>query len=69
MFLGQMSSIEFPFSDPLKNQIEFYNKYKIQIPFWKWNDKTLFRISMQAYNNKQDVYRLIDALKNYQSNS
>ena len=69
MFLGQMSSIEFPFSDPLKNQIEFYNKYKIQIPFWKWNDKTLFRISIQAYNNKQDVYRLIDALKHYQSNS
>ena len=69
MFLGQMSSIEFPFSEPLKNQIEFYNKYKIQIPFWKWNDKTLFRISMQAYNNKQDVYRLIDSLKKYQSNS
>ena len=37
MFLGQMSSIEFPFSDPLKNQIEFYNKYKIQIPFWQWS--------------------------------
>ena len=33
MFLGQMSTIEFPFSDPLKNQMEFYSRYKIQIPF------------------------------------
>ena len=69
MFLAQMSSIEFPFSDPLQNQIEFYNKYKIQIPFWNWDDKTLFRISIQAYNNKQDIYKLIDALRNYQNNS
>jgi len=67
IFLGQMSAIEFPFSDPLKNQIEFYSKYKIQVPFWNWDNKTLFRISIQAYNNKQDVYRFIDALKDYRN--
>jgi selenocysteine lyase/cysteine desulfurase len=64
-----MSSVEFPFSDPLSNQMEFYARYKIQIPFWNWHEKTLFRISMQAYNNKQDIYMLIDALKDYQTNS
>jgi isopenicillin-N epimerase len=69
MFLGQMSSVEFPFSDPLKNQMEFYARYKIQIPFWNWHDKTIFRISIQAYNSKQDIYMLIDALKDYQSTS
>ena len=67
IFLGQMSAIEFPFSDPLKNQIEFYSKYKILVPFWNWDNKTLFRISIQAYNNKQDVYRFIDALKDYRN--
>tara|TARA_B100000945_G_scaffold316036_1_gene316221 strand:+ start:19 stop:1233 length:1215 start_codon:yes stop_codon:yes gene_type:complete len=66
MFLGQMSTIEFPFSDPLKNQMEFYDRYKIQLPFWNWHDKTIFRISIQAYNTKEEIYMLIDALKDYQ---
>ena len=65
-FLGQMSSFNFNFNDPLNNQIDFYNKYQIQVPFLSWNNKTLFRISIQAYNNKQDIYKLIDALKDYQ---
>ena len=67
-FLGQMSSYYFDFNDPLDKhkRIAFYNKYKIQVPFMSWNNKTLFRISIQAYNNKQDIYTLITALKDYQ---
>ena len=64
-FLGQMSSFYFSFKDPLNDQIEFYSKYKIQIPFIRWNNKTLFRISIQAYNSKQDILRFIKALKDY----
>ena len=30
-----------------------------------WNNKTLFRISIQVYNTKQDIYKLIQALKDY----
>ena len=67
-FLGQMSSFYFDFKDPLndQNKMDFYNKYQIQVPFMSWNNKSLFRISVQAYNNKQDIYRLIEALKDYQ---
>tara|TARA_B100000959_G_scaffold144504_1_gene151780 strand:- start:120 stop:1274 length:1155 start_codon:yes stop_codon:yes gene_type:complete len=65
IFLGQMTTFEFQFKDVLNNQIEFYRKYNIQVPFLKWNNKTYFRISIQAYNNKDDIYKLIASLKDY----
>ena len=61
-FIGQMSSIPINSDDILQDQIEFYIKYKIQIPFIKWNDKEFFRISIQAYNSKEDVIKLLEAL-------
>ena len=51
------------FKNPINTQIDFYKKYKIQIPFMEWNNKSLIRISIQAYNSKQDVLKLLDALK------
>ena len=64
-FLGQMTTFEFEFDSPLDNQIEFYRKYNIQVPFLKWNNKTYFRISIQAYNNKYDIYKFITSLKDF----
>jgi isopenicillin-N epimerase len=62
----QMSSFFLKLSDdPVKDQLEFYRKYKIQVPFISWNNQTLFRISIQIYNTKQDIYKLIQALKDY----
>jgi len=62
-FLGQMSSIYLDFKNPIETQIDFYKKYKIQIPFISWNDKSLIRISINAYNSKEDIFKLLDALK------
>ena len=67
-FLGQMSSFEFPFNDAYNDQINFYTKHKIQIPFFNWNNKTLLRISIQVYNNKEDIYKLINSLKYFLNN-
>ena len=65
-FIGQMSSYLFDFKgDLLSNQIDFYEKYKIQIPFFNWNDNTLFRISVQAYNNKEEIENFIDSFKDH----
>ncbi len=61
-FLGQMSSIPIQSNDILKDQIDFYINYKIQLPFIKWHDKEFFRISIQAYNTKEDIFRLLEAL-------
>ena len=62
IFLGQMSSIPIESNDILVDQTEFYSKYNIQIPMFKWNDKEFFRISIQAYNTKEDIFRLLEAL-------
>jgi len=62
-FLGQMSSIYLNCKNPIETQINFYKKYKIQIPFIEWNNKTFIRISVQAYNTKEDVFKLLEALK------
>ena len=64
-FNGQMTSFLFPLKDVLEDQQRFYSKYNIQIPFFKWYNTTLFRISIQAYNNKEDVDKLIYALKDF----
>ena len=62
-FLGQMSSFYINKKATIDYHIYFYKKYKIQIPFMLWNDKSLCRISIQAYNTKEDIYKLLDALK------
>ena len=62
-FLGQMSSISIKSNDIIQDQIKFYLKYKIQIPFVKWNDREFFRISIQAYNSKEDIATLLEALQ------
>ncbi len=62
-FLGQMSSFYINSKNPRMDQLEFYNKYNIQIPFINWNNQSLMRISIQAYNSKEDVCKLLEALK------
>ncbi len=62
-FLGQMSSIYMDIEANPKNNIEFYKKYNIQVPFILWNNKSFFRISIQVYNTKEDIHKLLYALK------
>jgi selenocysteine lyase/cysteine desulfurase len=62
-FLGQMSSIYIRKEATIDYHIYFYKKYKIQIPFILWNNISFIRISIQVYNTKEDVYKLLDALK------
>ena len=62
-FNGQMCSFYYkPKKDLIDFNIKFYLKYKIQLPFIEWNNKTLFRISIQAYNSKNDINVLLNAL-------
>ena len=52
----------------IKNEVDkFYKKYKIQIPFIKWNEQTFFRISAQVYNSKEDFIYLIESLREFKS--
>ena len=61
-WLGLMSSIIIPDCDI----IELYNYLKsnnIEVPIMEWNNKKILRVSIQAYNDKLDIIRLIKYLK------
>ena len=58
-----MSSIRIDQNATIDYHIYFYKKYKIQLPFIKWNDQSFIRISLQAYNSIEDINILMDALK------
>ena len=66
-FLAQMTTFSFPLDDTIEQQKKFYNKYKIQVPFIKWNEQTFFRISSQVYNSKEDFIYLIDSLAEFKN--
>jgi selenocysteine lyase/cysteine desulfurase len=58
-----MSSVYIDKEITLDFHINFYKKHKIQIPFMLWNKKSLMRISIQVYNSREDVNKLLEALK------
>ncbi len=62
-FIGQMSSIKIRCKDTFELQKVFYENYKIIIPIIKWEDNTLLRFSIQAYNSMEDIEKLIFAIK------
>ena len=47
--------------DELK--IKLYDDFQIEVPVLEWNHTPLIRLSIQGYNNKTDVDRLLEALK------
>ena len=56
-------------SYPLPNNINkdiksiLMDKYKIEIPVFTWKNRLFIRISIQIYNDKNDVDYLMKALK------
>ena len=62
-WLGQMASIPLPIKDPELLKKVLLEKYKIQVPVFNWENKSILRYSIQAYNTKSDLDRLIVALE------
>jgi isopenicillin-N epimerase len=42
---------------------KLYEEYRIEAPLIAWNGRKLIRISVQGYNTRRDVERLLEALK------
>jgi len=60
---GQMFSVILPDQvdiDDLKARL--YQDFKIEVPLINWKGKNLLRVSIQAYNNMDEIDILIDAL-------
>ena len=62
-FIGQMSSIKIECKDTFELQKKLYENYKIIVPIIEWEDNTLLRFSIQAYNSMEDIEKLIFAFK------
>jgi isopenicillin-N epimerase len=62
-WFAQMASAPLPADTdlPLLKK-RLYDEYRIEIPVHEWNNRKLIRISIQGYNTKRDVNRLIHAL-------
>lgn len=61
-FFVQMCSIPIKTNEPEKLQRLLYEKYKIEIPVMRLNDKTFIRYSIQAFNTQEDLDTLKTAL-------
>ena len=70
VFYDQMGIARLPShldADKVKNDL--YDHYKIEIPIIKWNAELLIRYSLQCYNNKEDIDKLIIGLRTIIKNS
>ncbi len=61
-YYAQMAAFPVPVSDAAKFQQRLYQEYRIEVPVFKWNNHTLLRVSVQAYNTQQDIDALVQAL-------
>lgn len=50
-------------SDLVSLKSRLYDEHRIEIPLIAWNEKKLIRLSVQGYNSRRDMDRLLSALK------
>jgi len=62
-FLVQLYSTNIKTKEPEKLKALLYDKYKIEIPVMRHDDKIFIRFSIQAFNSQKDLDILFDALK------
>ena len=64
-WLGQMCSFGIPnaVEDNQKIKDELINRYRIEIPVIEWKDHLYMRISLNGYNDENDVDRFLEVLK------
>jgi isopenicillin-N epimerase len=58
----QMAAVKLPESAPLDIKEQLYDKFKIEIPVFPHNGARHIRVSVQGYNTKNDLDKLIEAL-------
>ncbi len=59
---AQMVALPLPPCDAVALKTQMYDEYRVEVPITTWNGKPFVRVSIQGYNNKEDVDALIQAL-------
>jgi isopenicillin-N epimerase len=62
-FYNQMGIAPLPPSDLSTLKSRFYDEFKIEVPLTQWQDKQFIRISIQGYNDQNDVDKLLHSLE------
>jgi isopenicillin-N epimerase len=59
---AQMATVPLPAGDEAELKRRLYGEYGIEIPVGSWRDQRRVRISVQGYNTRADLERLVSAL-------
>lgn len=62
-FFVQMFAAPLPVDDPRSFQARLYEEYAVEAPVTSWEGQTLLRISLQGYNDEQDLEALFVGLE------
>jgi isopenicillin-N epimerase len=62
-WFAQMATMPLPPCDSVALKQRLYDEYRIEIPVTQWGDVPCLRISVQGYNTRADVDRLLDAVR------
>lgn len=68
-FIQQMFSAEIKTKEPEKLHDLFFEKYKIQIPVMRHEDKVYLRYSINGFNSQEDLDKLFSALNDIKATS
>jgi isopenicillin-N epimerase len=51
-----------PACDAAQLKTRLYDEFRIEVPILTWQSRPFIRVSLQAYNTRADVERLVRAL-------
>lgn len=60
---AQMVSAPLPTCDVETLKTRLYDEYSVEVPMVEWDEKQYVRVSIQGYNTREDVDRLVEGLK------
>lgn len=61
-WVGQMVSVRLPECNVAQVKNILYEKYRIEIPVFRWHEQPLVRLSVQAYNTEAELQSFVYAL-------
>ena len=59
----QMATVALPPCDGPRLKARLYDEFRVGVPVMEWQGRQYLRISIQAYNTRQDVDRLTEAVR------
>lgn len=63
VWFSQLVTCPLPNIDVANAKSRLYDEFKVEVPFIDWHGMKGVRISFQAYNDENDLDRLIEGLK------